>query len=232
MNLSEIRDEIRFITRTNSSTFSDTNIDTGVNLHIAEIIQLILKVNTDKNTAGSIVKTNLVSVTGLSEGDVGFNGEYPFPTDLIRPVRIQIKYPNADRYKKATFYDITENGESETDKTEINSTFSTTNPYVRFYRDSYFIRPLPESNVSNGIYIWYEQRQTDLSNDTDTPDFETNFHNILVYMGAVRYSLRHQDIKNYHWKQEITKIKKDLSEFYKSRFKKSSKLSAADISFE
>lgn len=198
MQLSEIRTETRYITRTDTNTFSNTDLDRAANLAYQEIMLEILKVQGYKNVSGKHVSTSLLSTSGLIAGDLGFNGEYPFPTDLIRPTRIELLYDTASTPKVATLYDMSSNTLSETDEDDVVALASTLKPVVRFFHDSYFIRPVKTTtgDITSGINIWYEKRVADLTNDTDEPEFDAAIHGLLPVMIAERFYMRHPDKKN------------------------------------
>lgn len=234
MTVQDLINEIRFITKTDSTSFTDAEIIAGLNLHNAEIIQDIIRVQTTRNTTATNVRYDLISTGGLSEGNIGYNGEYPFPTDLLRPIRVEVSFDGAS-WRPCEVYDINGNSTSEYNQTEINQAWMTTEnigttptavtPYVRFMRDSFFIRPLnTNSTVSNGLVVWYEARQEDLSLTTDSPVFESNFHEILVFKGALRYAMRYAEKYNPLWQTKANEIKTYMMEWYKNRFKSNMKI--------
>lgn len=227
-NVAALKNKAYRLTNTNATTFL-----TGVaadslaelNIQYGHRILDILKARVDVNASVTQAKTNLVSVTGLSEGDVGYEGEYPFPTDLLKPVRMEIQYDGTN-WKRCNIYDLNDNSNSEIKQTDVNSSFSTSDPYVRFERDSYFIRPLPTSSVTSGIRVWYEQRQTDLT--TDSPTFEANLHDVLAYDIAEQEALMHPEKYTPLWfakfEQKKADVEKRFLDFYKNRFKRTKTL--------
>ena len=224
MNVESIQNKAYRLTNTNSSTFLDgnsTNILEELNIQYGHRILDILRTRVDINASITQAKTDLISVTGLSEGDIGYEGEYPFPNDLLRPTRLEIKFDGTN-WKKADIYDLNDNTKSEIQQSVVNGNFSTSNPFVRFERDSYFIRPMPTTSVTNGIRVWYEQRQTDLT--TDSPTFEQNLHDILAYDLAEQEMIMHAEkypsnvvAMFYRKKQEV---EDRFFAFYKDRFKR------------
>jgi len=222
MELSEIRDETRFITRTDSVTFSDANILREANIAIKKIILEILKVEGYKNIAGKHVATTLLSTDGLVSGDLGFDGEYPFPTDMLRPTRFELLYDTNERPKIAYIYDQIENPLSETDDDDLVVIASESNPVIKFFHDSYFIRPLKTTagDIAGGINIWYEARQANLVNDTDSPTFEESLHDLVPLMIAERFYLRHPSKRNVAVLKEKEDVMKQLRSFYKRRVPK------------
>lgn len=191
MTGTSIAEYARILTNTNSTTLSDADILTILNIKYGHRILDILKIQTDKNANLTESYTNLVSLTGLVAGDIGYNGEYPFPTGLLRPVRVEIRYTATGTPVKCEIYDIADSEDSE-QPGEVNNTFSQANPYIRFERDSYFVRPIPETSITGGLHIWYEARQTALTALSETPEFESNLHDVLSVDIAEVEALRHQ----------------------------------------
>lgn len=163
---------------TNATVLPDSKLLEWLNIALGHRTLDILKYEVDRNASMEMSKTNLVDTTSLVEGQNGYDGEYAFPTNLLRPIRMEISYDGMT-YSPAIVYDLNENEESEI--SGLNNIYSSDKPYVRFERDSFFIRPLHiTTDVPNGIRIWYEKRQTDLT-DGGTPAFEQNLHDILAF---------------------------------------------------
>lgn len=226
MTVATLTTFVRDLTNTNSTTLTDANVLTWLNIKYGLRILDILHVQVDRNASQTEATTNLVATTDLTAGDIGYNGEYPFPTDLLKPVRVEIEYTD-DEPVRASIYDLEENDYSEYNEDDINAQFSEAEPYVRFDRSSFFIRPLPDTSVTSGIHIWYEQRQTDLS--TGSPDFEANLHNILAYDVAEIEYIKHADNYSFtqyqRFKEDKADIEKKFFQFYKNQFKRNLKFS-------
>jgi len=219
MQLSEIRTQTRFYTKTTTSTFGDTDLDREANNANDFFVMELLKVQGYTNLSGTEVDTDLVTTSGLVAGDNGFNGEYAFPTDLLKPTRFEVNYSSTGTPRRCTIYDMSENSSSEYDEDSIQSQFSESSPYVMFYRNGYRIRPVNDdtADVTDGIHIWYEKRQDTMSNDTDTPVFEANFHNLVPLKTAKAYALRHPDKYNPAWAREYKDLFDGFQAFYRNR---------------
>lgn len=181
----------------------------------------ILRVRTDHNFQVNEATTNLISTSGLTVGSNGFNGEYTFPSDLIKPTKIEISYDGTSWYP-ATFYDVAENwSNSEHKEAQINNVFTQTSPFIRFERNSYFVRPLKTTtgNITNGIHIWYEKRQSDIVAG-GTPLGEVNYHEIYAYRLAMKYGIRYPEKNNSEWKNGFNELRTTMLEYEKNRFKK------------
>ena len=222
-NVASILAKAYRLTNKSAATFLDgnsTNILEALNTRYGHRILDILRVRVDKNASIEMAKTDLISASGLSEGDNGYNGEYAFPSDLLKPVRMEISY-DGENYRPCEIYDINENHLSET--TDVNVGFDQSRPFVRFERDSYFIRPVKETagNITGGIRIWYEKRQTALT--TDSPIFESNLHDILAYDLAeeeyIMHSEKYSDTQYGRFQRDKEKIEAKFENFYKNRLK-------------
>lgn len=222
MLVSELFEEIRNEANTNSAKASDDYLLTGINIDYGELVMLALKARGDHNFQIEESYTDLISTSGLTAGQSGYNGEYSWPTDLIRPIRAEVSF-DGSTYNQCTVYDISDNrNTSEFNATQINGTFGEQNPYIRFERNSYFIRPLKTTagNITGGIHIWYEKRQTALT-ESDTPAIEPNFHRLLALMGTARLMRKFRKEYSVNDRNEIyteiAKLKSDFSNFYSNQ---------------
>lgn len=189
MNLTSIRTQSRWFTKTDSTTFSDTDIDREANTVYGRLVMEMVQATGHKNDLGAEAYTDFLAETGLVAGDNGYNGEYSFPTDCLVMTRIEAKYD--DDSKPVALYDASENINSEFEN--FDDSFSSANPKVRFFRNSIMIRPLPETTITNGLHIEYIQRQDDLSSITDSPVFEANMHDLVPLGIAIRYFMRNPE---------------------------------------
>lgn len=222
MTVSDLLKEIRFLTRTDTITFTSEDILAGLNRHNGEILNKILLTSGDWDLMGRKATKTLVDTTGLSEGENGFDGNYCYPTTMLRPIRVEIMTNGG--YKKAVFYDIDQNDASE-HKVKSVSNFLTSAPYVRFFGSRFVIRPLPKETVADGLVIWYEKRQgelvetiTDKAIQTTTPEFEQNYHHLLTYMGALRYAERKPEKYNELWTKKAYGIEMDMLRWYSNKY--------------
>lgn len=226
MNVAAIKNKAYRLTNTNSTTFLSgvaADILEELNIQYGHRTLDILKVQVDRNASQTEATATLMSTSGLVAGDNGYNGEYAFPTDLLKPIRVEVSY-DGETWYLASVYDIFDNEKSEHEQDDVQANFSQSEPFVRFDRDSFFIRPLKTTagNITAGIHIWYEQRQTDLT--SDSPAFEANLHDILAYDLANQEYLMHKKKYDADWKiqfdMERSKVEQRFLEFYKNRFKR------------
>jgi hypothetical protein len=221
---SKIIEKAYRLTNRNATTFLDgnaTNIAAELNTAYGHRILDILRVRADNNATMQNATTDLLSTVGLVAGDSGFNGEYAFPSDLLKPVRAEISYDGLS-WNKATIYDNSINQGSEYNDSQVNSEFTTSQPMIDFMRNSYKIRPLKTSagDITKGIYIEYEKRQVDFTTSTEPSEIEANLQDILAYDLAEQELLMHSKTYNanfvtmfYNKKREVEGL---FMEFYKN----------------
>jgi hypothetical protein len=228
MNVAAILSKSYRITNTSAVTFLDgnsTNVLADLNTEYGHRTLRILKVSQDLNAQIKEVYTDLLSTIGLNIGDTGYNGEYPFASDTLRPVRCEVS-SDGTNWKPCEIYDLNDNSHSEFN--DVNNVFSTARPSVRFERDSYFIRPVKDDagNITAGIHLWYEKRQVDMT--TDSPDFEQNLHDVLAYDLAELELLMHPAKYSNEWRNDFRIKKAELNDmfddFVKNRFKRNYKM--------
>jgi hypothetical protein len=221
---SEILDMSYDLVNRSEATFLDGSTTTfykRLNTLYGERILDILRVRVDKNATIQEATTDLISTVGLVAGDNGFNGEYAFPSDLLKPSRFEVSY-DGKTWKKCEIYDNAVNTSSEYDDDQLESKFSQDNPRVDFTRNSYKVRPPKNTSgdITNGIYIEYEKRQADFTSETAPTEIESNLQNILAWdlaeleliMHADKYST--QQIAMFNSKKQ--QVEQRFLEFYKN----------------
>ena len=226
MNVSSLQALTRRLTKTDTTTYSDANLLIDININYGKRMLDVMDLRTDKNTGVQDSYTDLISITGLVDGQNGYRGEYAFPSGLVKPFACLVSF-DGTTYNFCTPYELSDRLCDELTEDSINGVFSENNPYVRFDRDSYFIRPLPDTTVSQGIHVWYEKRQSDLT--TGSPDFETNLHDLIAYDCAEGYAIMNPDNYSNTWLTRLQSARRDeenrFAKFYKNRFKRNIKLS-------
>lgn len=239
MNVTEIIGKSYRITNTDESTFLDgigANVLADLNNCFKHRVLKISKIRQDINPLITEQRTDLKSVDTLVEGDIGFNGEYPFSLDTLRPIRVEVSYDGVT-YKKAKTYDLNDNNNSEFSQLDIQSEFHEAEPFVRFERDSYFVRPLKTvaGDIVNGIHLWWEKRPSDLV--TDGPDsIDVSLHDVLSFDLCRLEVLMHPDKYSQTWRidfeREAARIEALFEDFYKNRMKRTLRFNPSNINFK
>ncbi len=214
MNLAELRVEIRDITNTDENSFTDTDLDRKLNLEYKTVIGDIMASAGNVNNFVCQAYLDLENASLKVEEEVGYNGEYPFPEDCLAPLRIEVKYDETQR--PMTVYDQSQNNYSEFVADDMDGM----DHKVRFVRNSAFIRPLPKKFVANGYFIEYVALPSDLSADTDSPDFTALHQDVLILATADRYYLKHPEKYNSKIEKKYYEKRQQLLDFFNDRLEK------------
>jgi len=231
MTGNNVADYARILLNRNSTTFSDADALTILNVAYGKRILDILRTEVDRNAQMTEATTTLISTVGLSSGNSGYMGEYAFPTNLVKPMRMEVSFDGVS-WNKCQVYDINENLNSEATSDSINGTFSTSSPFVDFMRNCFRIRPLKTTagDIAEGIRIWYEMRQTSLSALTETPDIEQNLHDVLAFDIAEVKALNQSQSYDVKWWNSFNKMKAEAEnrflQYYKSQMKRNNRLTS------
>ena len=212
----------------NSTAYPQTDFNSDLTESVALRTMEILRVKGYKHITQTHAYTDFVSITGLSEGDNGYNGEYSFPTDLLDIERIEITFDGTNWYiiskENGNLYDISESLVSEQDEDTIQNSYSESNPVAFIMRGSLFIRPLNDGTTqTSGLRLFYSPRQATIDEDTDSPEFESNLHQALIYDCAEMEMLSHPDSYSQLKERRILKKKaqvdNEFKQFYRTRIK-------------
>lgn len=175
MTLTEIRTLARRLANTNSTKYSDTNLDASVNAFLDEVSVDIV------NAMDGWDVFSEISTTPLVEGQQ----EYILPEDCVWVKRAEITYDGSS-WDKITWVDVNEIGRA-TDSTSIANNFSKDEPKADLHDNSLFMYPIPDQDVSEGLKLWYVKLPTQLEDTDDAPGFIRSFHKLLAYGAAKDY---------------------------------------------
>lgn len=206
-----LRGFTRNITNTNSTTYTDAELDASVNMYLDLFTTEILDSMDEWDFQGEIATTDLVAN----------QQEYVFPSDILKIKRVEVSYDGTNWYEAAPM-DVNERGGAN-DSTSIRNDFTTNKPYYDLMDNSVFLFPIPTAASTAGIKIFYEKLQTHLSADTDSPNFVRSFHKGLCYGAAKDYFEKFLgersgfDIKLQNAKNELEEYIMRMKSFYRRR---------------
>jgi hypothetical protein len=169
---SGLRNFTRFLTNTNTTTYTNADLDASLNRYYHLIVNEILQSMDDWDFQADYATTNLVAS----------QQEYTVPTDLIKLKRVEVSYDGSNWYPCSPMDLNQRSGAS--DSTTINSDFSTSSPAFDLMDNSLFLYPIPTANSTGGLKMWYEKEADELSGDTDEPNFQKAYHKLLSFGAA------------------------------------------------
>lgn len=166
---------LRFITNTNSVTFSDANMYRLA----SERQKQVLKAITDLKE-GYLETTDSQDLTSGTQGyTIPDSGALP-----LRIKRIEVQYATGGLWRKVKLFDINERGAAN-DTTSIASDFSQDAPYGDMSGDKVNLYPIPNATVTNGLKAWYIALPADFTATTDTPVIPAEFHRLMADLVAI-----------------------------------------------
>lgn len=148
----------------------------------------LTQVKKDLNTARDIVFNKLVSLgesynERLAKADlVASQSLYGLPSDARKVSRLELDYNGTgDRYKADRINTNTEND-------PIDSVYTTSNPKWLLRGNNLEIKPTPDTNVTDGLWLYYVESLADMSGDTDTTELPIDYDYLLPLYAASKGS--------------------------------------------
>lgn len=203
MTLTQLRDYVRFLTATATTSYSDSDINFNVNRSLHFFNSEILNALDGWSESEQTNSQNLVAD----------QQSYTFPVGLIKIKRVEVDYNGDGTFRRAATFDINENSEG-TDVNQINSRFEQEEPFVDF-SDKINLFPIPITSVTNGLKVFFEADPTELSADGDEPTTTEAFHPFYAYSASRDYFIKtDQDERADKLEAKMDKTVKDAKEFY------------------
>lgn len=222
MDLQTIRQVAREdIVKTSESFMSNAYIDRQANIAYKKVMAFIDRVQGYRSSSIKEVYIDLISTDGLTAGQVGYKGEYPYFSDMKSLERMEVSYDGVS-FRPAEIYHMSENNRSEHLDDDIQAIATENAPIIRDTRRSMFLRPLKETagNVTGGLHIWYTAREADLVNLGDVPNFEETYHEIIPVMVAHHFFKREGDRTGITTTAaDIQALKRDIKAEYQRKVK-------------
>lgn len=172
------KSEIRTLVRTRigedntDALLSDVHLDTLLNARNQDVCNAILKTN---ESFFDVIDQSIDLVDGTSNYDLP-DLDSNNRTRVIRISRVEIAYDGTN-YHRARPVETQDLPTSN----YIDDSYSTLSPAFYLLGDQIYFIPTPTENQTNAVKIWYTQRQLDLIDDDDTPQFPDQYHHILAW---------------------------------------------------
>lgn len=184
-------------------TFANMQTEAGDLLNItvsANTIPDLTQVKRDLNTARDLVFNRLLSLgqdynVRLTKADlVADQLLYGLPSDLRKIVRIEAGYDNSTDRRKVDRLDT--NAEND----PVETTYLQSNPKYMVRGLNIELNPTPDTNVTDGLWLWYIEDLTDMVNDADTSSLPLDYDHLLPLYSAGKGSYTmglHDEGNNY-----------------------------------
>lgn len=217
MTTQEIWDETRYITNTDTETYTDTDLLRGTNVLQREMFQSILQWQGFRRINEDTYVHDFLTTYGLNPGENGYDGEYLFDTQWVMVTGFALKYGATDYYVPAKIYDPDQYVIDDVDAESYNAQFSESAPEVYFRRGTYKIRPTltaQGATVVDGIRVNAISRQPDLVDTTVLPVGEQNFMQWYSLKLALRHGKFRPGVSRNDVLTDLLLLEKKLAKFY------------------
>jgi hypothetical protein len=191
VTLQKVADRTRKLTRTNSVTLTDAAM-----IDLSNETNLVIERELAQE---SVEEFGVVAYT-----DVSLATNYDKPTNLLKYLRLEINYTDADdntQWRKINIVDLP-------NLPRVWQDFVNSNPEVQPAMDDFggqfYAAPLAETAVPQGLRIWYIAKIDDYTSLANSLQYPLNlFWDVIAYGNAMRY-----------WQP----INKDESAYYQTQF--------------
>lgn len=189
--LQTVVNRTRVITRTNSNTLTDAQV-------------LALSNETNLDIERELAQNGVEEFGVVAYTDVSTTTNYDKPTNLLKYLRLEINYTDADdttKWRKVNFVDLP-------NLPRVWQDFVNSNPEIQSAMDDFggqfYPAPLSDNAVTAGLRIWYLAKIDDYTSVSNTLPYPLNlFWDTIAYGNAFRY-----------WQP----INKEEATYYQSQF--------------
>lgn len=205
-----LRNTTRRLTNTNTSTYTDIDLDAALNDYYHLFVGEILQSMDDWDFQGDYATADLVAS----------QQEYVLPLDILKIKSVEISYDGTNWYKgipidKAEII-------TATDATNNSRNFNVQSPMFDLMDGSVFLYPIPSANSTAGLKIWFEKDVTDLTDVADEPVFVEAYHKGLCYGAAKDYFEKYLEVDGNAGKRDrmdlnLKETIASMKEFYATR---------------
>jgi len=205
-----LRNHSRFLTNTDTSTYSNADLDASINRYYRMFVNKIIEAMDGWDFQGEVATADIVAN----------QQEYVFPTGLLKFKRAEVTYDGVT-WRRVKLSDINSDPRP-TDTTTTTRDYTTYNPHLDLFDQSIFLYPTPTGNVTAGLKIWYEKDVTDLSADTDEPLLLKAYQKGLSVGGAIDYQKKYREVEGNSAKlldnqNDLDAIIDNMQNFYRRR---------------
>jgi hypothetical protein len=176
MDLADLRAEVRFLTDTNTTSYTNADVDTHVNNYYDTVTGEIVKACDRWDFSGKIATTDTVA------NQQGYN----FPTGILTIKRAEYT-PDGTTWYPLSLIDISSFNESSSD---TNTNQSSSKPFAELHDDGIYIYPTPTVSTTDGLKMWYQKDVEHLVDAGDEPLIVKPYQKVLAYGAALDFFIK------------------------------------------
>ena len=216
MQLSDLQTQVRFLSNTDSTSYTNDQINANLTRWAHLLTTEILDSQDEWDFQGEISTANLVAN----------QREYVFPTDILKIKKVELKLDGTNWYQA----NVVNKSDISTpyNETDIIQNFTNDKPYVTFYNGSMFIWSGTISNVTDGIRIFYSEEVvgkdtdgadiTSFSTATDKPNIAEAYQRGMILGATKDFAQKYQQWNLYRSAgNELTELIERMKKFYGDR---------------
>lgn len=218
MTISDINSYVSHRTGTDTTIYSAALRLISTNRHYHKIVTMIL----DSMDGWDWDDSNRSEYAEATTDLVASQQDYLFPTGALKIKRVEAKLDGTN-WKKLEPFDVNQSSNA-LDTTSIANDFNTSQPYYDVTANAIKLYPIPTSNVTGGLKIWYvrepeEFTSAQVTSGTREPGFDEPFH-IMVALGMCYDWFVAKDREGVQLKsvmEELADYEQRLRKFYGSK---------------
>ena len=231
MTCEDILTEIRNLTDTDSTSYTNANILIRLNNAYEEIVGKIIGLS----GTWQFDDSNYTSLPIGTQALVASQQDYSFDQDFLSIERVEVK-DSAGKYQLLTPIDQSRISEA---LTEYKNVAGMPDEYDKI-GESIFLYPAPATGsvtLAAGLKVYFQRTaqvftSAELTTGTKVPGFASPYHSILAYKVALPYCMTYKKDRVALYLNEINRLESELLDHYAKREKDvRTRLTMGGISF-
>ncbi|HKL12882.1 MAG TPA: hypothetical protein VJ907_04675 [Halanaerobiales bacterium] len=219
MNLSDLKNDVYFLTGTDSSSYVDDDIERNINRWYRKAVTWIWESISTWQYDDTNKSTLPIATTDMRDDQE----DYSLPSGAQNLMKVEVKNKNGD------WYELDPIDVSEVDSPSEYYDEKGTPQYYDLMGNSIILYPAPDENevtTSQGLKIHISRDVDALSDSTDVPGFDEQFHRILSLGAALDWCIAfgdgHKEVdirRQLEGDSQTDGLKKELKIYYGRRNK-------------
>lgn len=142
----------------------------------------------------------------------------PLSLGILKIQRIDLSYDNGGSWRRALPIDVQEIN-APIDTTTIQSNFATVAPRYDIRDNAIFLYPIPTSNSTNGIKIWFSRGPLEFitTDNTKQPGIDAAFHRMISIGASYDYAASKNLPQTQKLQNDLADYEMRLKQYYGSK---------------